>query len=230
MPSLNSLTAALSRRLRSAFVCFGSFKKSEPVNPAFGFDKGSPVDRIYIDQFLGENASAIKGKVLEIGEATYSNKFAPRGLAETFVLSFYEGEGVDYVGRLEDMKGIADESFDCIILVQTLHYVFNMFDALKEIYRVLKPGGTVLCCVPGLSQISRYDMDMWGDRWRLTDLSARELFETQFEASKVKVKTFGNAYTATAFIQGIPAERLRPKSFMTHHPDYQVLVSVVAQK
>lgn len=230
MRPLSHYYSALMRRLRSRFICFGSLRSPNPVNPYFGIDQGTPIDRIYIDKFFAKHKELLKGKVLEIGEPRYSLAFGNPADMDIKILSFYEGEGVDYCGRLESMPEIADESFDCIVLVETLHYVFNMFDALSEIHRVLKPGGVVLCCVPSLIQISRYDMEMWGDRWRLTSLSARELFETQFKPDQVEVETFGNALSATAFIQGIPAERLRKKELDAWHEDYQVLVCIVARK
>lgn len=230
MTQVSRIYKALCRRIRSRFICFGTLRSPEPVNIAFGMQKGTPIDRVYIDNFLEKNRSFIKGNVLEIGEPVYAQRFGQPEEYEVKILSFMEGEGVDYVGRLENMPQITDESLDCIILVQTLHYVFNMFDALDEMYRVLKPGGAVLCCVPGLSQISRYDMDMWGDRWRLTNLSARELFETKFESQNIEIETYGNALAATAFIQGIPAEKLRKKELAVRHEDYQILVTIVARK
>ena len=105
-----------------------------------------------------------------------------------------------------------------------------MAAAVRELHRILAPGGTVLCTVPGLSQISRWDMDRWGDRWRLTSLSARELFELAFEPQAVDVATFGNALSALCFIEGIPAEKITPRELDVVDPDYQILVAVSARK
>ncbi len=116
------------------------------------------------------------------------------------------------------------------MITQTLHYVFDMFAAVRELHRILAPGGTVLCTVPGLSQISRWDMDRWGDRWRLTSLSARELFGTAFDAGAVDVATYGNALAGLCFIEGIPAERITPRELDVNDPDYQILVAIAAQK
>ena len=102
--------------------------------------------------------------------------------------------------------------------------------AVSELHRILAPGGRLLCTVPGISQISRYDMDRWGDRWRLTSLSASELFATAFEPADVTVSTYGNVLVAVCFLEGIVAEKLRARELDTRDDDYQLLVAVDAAK
>jgi hypothetical protein len=101
---------------------------------------------------------------------------------------------------------------------------------VSELHRILKPGGTALVTVPGISQISTWDMERWGDRWRLTSLSLRELLETRFSRQDVGVSTFGNAASALAFLQGIPAERIPARVLDRINPEYQVLVAARATK
>ncbi len=47
------------------------------------------------------------------------------------------------VGRAENLSGFADSSFDAIYLCAVLHWIADKKTALKEIHRVLKPGGRV---------------------------------------------------------------------------------------
>jgi len=101
---------------------------------------------------------------------------------------------------------------------------------VSELHRILAPGGHVLCTVPGISQISRYDMDRWGDRWRLTSLSATELFATAFEPARTTVSTHGNVLTSICFLEGIVAEKLTPRELATCDEDYQLIVAVDATK
>jgi len=221
---------ALQRRLRSRFILFGTLRHTEPVNPGFGYGKGTPIDRYYIDRFLDAHASAISGRVLEVGDREYTQRFGS-GVTASEVLHFEPGSDVaTIVGDLSACPQIPDCSFDCIVLTQTLHYVFDMASAVRELSRMLAPGGTVLCTVPGLSQISRWDMERWGDRWRLTSLSARELFELAFDPSEVEVLTFGNALAGLCLVEGIPAERIKTRELEVNDPDYQVLVAIAARK
>lgn len=227
---LSHYLRAIKRRLRSRFVVFGTLRDTEPVNPGFGMAQGTPVDRYYIERFLERYTSAITGRVLEIGDREYTERFGV-GVSQSDVLHFEEGSEVaTFVGDLTSCPQIPDNTFDCIVLTQTLHYVFDMPAAVRELHRILAPGGTVLCTVPGLSQVSRWDMDRWGDRWRLTNLSARELFELAFEPERIMVSTYGNALSALCFIEGIPAQRIRTKELDVRHPDYQILVTVAARK
>lgn len=221
---------AIGRRIRSRVILFGTLRHTEPVNLGFGIQRGTPVDRYYIDRYLFDNAPVITGRVLEVGGRDYTDRFGS-GVIRSDVLHVVEGTlGATIIGDLASAPQIPDDSFDCIVLTQTLHYVFDMKAAVGEVLRMLAPGGTVLCTVPGLSQVSRYDMDRWGDRWRLTSLSARELFATAFAEEDVEVSTIGNALAALCFIEGIPAERLRAKELQVNDPDYQVLVCVRARK
>jgi hypothetical protein len=94
-------------------------------------------------------------------------------------------------------------------------------------HRALKPGGSVLATVPGISQISRYDMDRWGDFWRFTDASARALFDV-FE--EVEIATDGNVGAACGFLQGVAAEELGADVLEARDPDYQLLITIVARR
>jgi SAM-dependent methyltransferase len=227
---LGRYARAVGRRIRRHVILFGTLRHTEPVNPAFGSGRGTVVDRYYIDRFLAARSGVITGRAMEVGGSDYVDRFG-RGVTKVDVLHFSEGaEGATIIADLSSCPNIPDGSFDCIVLTQTLHYVFDMKAALAELHRILAPGGTILCTVSGLSQISRYDMDRWGDRWRLTSLSARELFETAFAADQIAVETFGNALSALCFIEGIPAERLRAAELDVNDPDYQIIVAVAARK
>jgi SAM-dependent methyltransferase len=168
--------------------------------------------------------------VLEAGDATYTERFGGSAVTQSDVLHATGAPDATIVADLADAPAIPDDTFDCIILTQTLHYVFDMKAAVSELHRILRPGGRVLCTVPGISQISRWDMDRWGDRWRLTTLSARELFETSFPADSVEVSSEGNVLTSVCLLEGIVAERLRARELDHKDEDYQLVVTIVATK
>jgi SAM-dependent methyltransferase len=221
---------AAGRRFRSRVILFGTLRHTVPVNLGFGIRAGTPVDRYYLEGFLAGRSNLIRGRVLEVGAREYTTRFSS-GVTSSDVLCVAEGDGqATIVADLASCPHIPDGSFDCIILTQTLQYVFDMQAAVRELNRLLAPRGSVLCTVPGLSQISRWDMNRWGDRWRLTTLSARELFETEFDTDDVSVESFGNVLAALCFIEGIPAERLRAKELDVHDDDYQILIAVTARK
>lgn len=227
--SPRKLLSALRRALRNRFyLCYG-MRGTAPINPAFGSAEGTPVDRYYIERFLERERGLIAGAVLEIGDRGYTGRFGA-GVTLSDVLSAAADEGVTYVGDLASCPEIPSDSYDCVVLTQTLHYLRDMGSGVAELTRILKPGGSVLCTVPGISQISRFDMDRWGDRWRLTSLSANELFSERFGPEGVRVSTYGNALAAVCFLQGVPAERISSRKLDRCEPDYQLIVAIVATK
>lgn len=227
------LVAALKRWRgpKLGTVDFGDLRRVTPVSRVFGLDRGTPVDRHYIEKFLAENSSLVRGRVLEIADATYTRRFGGQLVERSDVLHA-TGEGGDatIVADLTCAPEIADDTYDCIILTQTLHYTFRMQDMVSELHRILAPGGSVLCTVPGISQISRYDMDRWGDYWRLTTRSARELFESSFAADHLAVAAHGNVLASAAFLYGLAAEELTRSELEVQDEDYQLVVTVRATK
>ena len=119
--------------------------------------------------------------------------------------------GATIVADLADAGGIPSETFDCIICTQTLQHIYRVQDVVATLHRVLKPGGVLLVTVPGISQISRFDMDRWGDYWRFTTLSTRRLCEGYFPPANVTVEAHGNVLTVVAFLHGLAAEDLYPE-------------------
>ena len=227
---LHSRLSAVRQFFRVRFPRFGSLRRVYPVSPSFGLGDGTPIDRYYIERFLESRRDAIRGRVLEIGDSRYTNQFGS-GVESSDVLHFVEGSpDATIIADLSDCPSIRANSFDCIIITQTLHYIYDMETALAEIHRILAPGGHVLCTVPGISQISRYDMDRWGDRWRLTSLSAAELFARAFIPDQTSIVTYGNVFSSVCFLEGIVAEKLRQRELDSHDEDYQLLVAIDAMK
>jgi SAM-dependent methyltransferase len=203
----------------------------EPISRVFGFDRGLCIDRYYIEQFLAANKHSIRGRVLEIAENTYTRKFGGDSVTHSDVLHAEEGNrNATIVADLTQADHIASNRFDCIICTQTLLVIYDVRAAVSTLHRILKPGGVLLATVPGISQISRYDMDRWGDFWRFTTLSARRLFEERFPESRVEVVSKGNVLVAVAFLHGLAAHELEPRELEHHDPDYQVLITVRAEK
>lgn len=212
-------------------VDFGDLRSTSPVSAVFGLDRGQPVDRYYVERFLGENRGVIAGHVLEVADATYTKRFGGKAVTNSDVLHLTgESPETTIVADLTCAKEIEDDTFDCVILTQTLQFIFPIGAAVSEVRRILKPGGTALCTASGISQISRYDMDRWGDYWRLTSLSARRLFGDAFGEEAVEVTTYGNVLAATAFLQGIAAGELTSRDLDAHDDDYQLLVAIKATK
>jgi hypothetical protein len=134
------------------------------------------------------------------------------------------------IGNLETAEGIPREGFDCMILTQTLPFIYEIKAAVSNVYAALRPGGVLLATLSGISQISRYDMERWGDYWRFTNLSARRLFEEVFPPANVTVEAHGNVLAAIAFLHGLASHELSGQELDFHDPDYEVSITVRAVK
>lgn len=213
------------------WVRFGSLRRLKPISQSWGSDRGLPIDRYYIERFLAARAQDIKGHVLEIGDDRYTRKFGGDRVTQSNVLHVAERRPqITIIGDLTSADHIPSNSFDCIVLTQTLQVIYDVPAALKTVYRILKPGGVALVTVPGISKISRYDMDRWGHYWSFTTRSAQRLFEIAFPAANVHVKAHGNVLVAIAFLHGMAAEELRQKELDCVDPDYELLITVRAVK
>jgi hypothetical protein len=131
---------------------------------------------------------------------------------------------------LTNTNNLPGEVADCFICTQTFNFIYNFQEAIKGAYHLLKKEGVLLATVSGISQISRYDMDRWGDYWRFTTLSATKAFGEVFGKDKICVDYYGNCLSATSFLRGIAAEELTVEKLESKHPDYQLTITIKATK
>jgi SAM-dependent methyltransferase len=211
-------------------VNFGDLRRLTPVSRVFGFDRGTPVDRYYIEEFLTRNADCVRGRVLEVGDDAYTRRFGGDRVTQRDVLHVSaDNPQATVVADLASADHVPSNTFDCVILTQTLHLIYDVRAALATLRRILKPGGVLLATFPGITQIDHFD---WSGSWywSFTALSARRLFGEVFPAANLKVETHGNVLAATAFLQGISLEELRKEELDYNDPDYQVIITVKATK
>ena len=212
-------------------VSFPDYNRTSAVSTLFGYDRGTPIDRFYIEDFLAKHATHIKGRVLEVGEDQYMSRFG-RDVAERVVLASPGArlQGSIIEADLTDLDTLPEQTFDCFICTQTLNFIFDVKSAIAGSCYLLKPGGVMLATVAGISQISRYDMERWGDYWRFTTLSIQKLFEQVF-GPEVIVTSYGNVLAACAFLQGLAVEDLPDVELLSaKDQDYQLVITVVARK
>jgi SAM-dependent methyltransferase len=209
------------------WVRFGDLRRLTPVSPDFGAERGLPIDRYYIQAFLARHTGDVRGHVLEIGDDTYTRQYGGDRVTRSDVLHVAERRPkVTLIGDLTQADHIASATFDCIILTQTLQYIYHLTAAVRTVHRILKPGGVVLVTVPGISKISRYDMDRWGSYWSFTSCSVQRLFEEVFPPDKLEVNAYGNVLTAVASLEGLAAQELKQRELEAADPDYEMVVTV----
>ncbi len=173
-------------------VSFGDLRRLEPLTRSFGYDRGQPIDRYYIEKFLSRNVDDIKGHVVEIGDNRYTCRFGGDRITRSDVLDQdHPDSAPTIIADLTNADQVESNTFDCIIITQTLQFIYQIDAAIRTVHRILKPGGVILGSVPSLSPICRYDMDRWGDYWRFTSEAVRRLFSQLFGLENVQVEAHG---------------------------------------
>ncbi|MFL5912710.1 MAG: class I SAM-dependent methyltransferase [Gaiellaceae bacterium] len=209
----------------------GSLRRTRPISRDYGFDRGTPIDRHYIERFLQAHGADVKGRVLEIGDDEYTRAFGASRVTKSEVLHAAEGNPrATVVADLTDAPELESGAYDCVICTQTLLLIYDIRAAIATLERILTPGGVLLLTVPGVSRICREEAEMWGDFWRFTSMSLRRLLEERFPHEAIEVETYGNVLTAVAMLHGIAAEELTGSELDESDPDYEVTLAARAVK
>jgi GT2 family glycosyltransferase/SAM-dependent methyltransferase len=211
-------------------VRFGDFQRTSPVSSQFGFDRGIPIDRWYIEAFLSDHRSDIRGRVLEIGDSSYSSRFGGDRIERQEVLHVHGGNpAATIIGDLAAPGTVPEDSMDCMILTQTLHLVYDFHSAAQQAFNALRPGGVLLLTVPGISQIDRGE---WKENWcwAFTPKSAETLFGGIFGEGRIEVRSYGSVYAAVSFLQGLSLSDIDRKKLAVQDESYPVIVAVRARK
>ena len=203
----------------------------EPVSRIFGFDRGKPIDRWYIERFLAAHAADVRGRVLEVAETTYTQWYGGGDVTQSDVLYAAPGHpDATVVGNLATGEGLPRDAFDCFVMTQTLQVIYDVAAAVRGTWNVLAPDGVLLATVPGISQISREDRRDWGDWWRFTSDSVRRLFAEAYGPENIAVQAHGNVLSAASFLYGFAAEELTEAELAHNDPDFELLMTVRAVK
>jgi hypothetical protein len=207
-----------------------NLRSLEPVSEKFGLDRGTPIDRIYIEDFLLKNKDYIKGICLEISENTYSKKYGTNITTFEILHATNTNKNATIIGDLTNLDSLPENFVDCFICTQTYNFIFDFKKAIEGSYKLLKKNGTLLATVSGISQISKYDMDRWGDYWRFTSKSLNLVFQEIFGEDNFEIYTYGNILTSISFLSGISAEELTNKEIFTCDDNFQLLICIKAHK
>ncbi|MDB5115181.1 MAG: Methyltransferase type 11 [Mucilaginibacter sp.] len=211
-------------------INWGDFKSVIPFSHYFGFDRGGPVDRYYIENFLESQSHHVKGNVLEIADNAYTLKYGGDKLIKSDVLHLNpDTPGATYSGDLSKADHLPSDHFDCIILTQTLHYIYDYKAALKHCYRILKKDGVLLLTTCGISSIER---GTWGKLWlwSFNDNSMKLIFGELFPEDSFTVQTYGNIYAAITLLHGVGIVEVDKAKLDERDEAFDVIITVKLTK
>ena len=217
---------------RTGKVDFGDFARVKPISAIFGIDRGLPIDRYYIEQFLVKHSKCIKGRALEMGDAFYINKYGGEKVTQIDIMHVVEGNPqATIIADLTKAEHVPSDMFDCIIFTQSLQMIYDLKTALQTLHRILKPGGTLLLTTSGISKIARrLGKDDWGEYWHLTTQSSAALINETFPGSSIEITSYGNVLSAMCYLHGLAAEELPQNKLDYLDPDFEVIVTAKVVK
>jgi glycosyltransferase involved in cell wall biosynthesis len=219
------------RSPRVGAVDLGELDRATPVSTDFGFDRGTPIDRHYIEQFLQSRAGYVAGHVLEMMDDTYCRRFGGSRIVQQDILDLSgDNPSATIVGDICDPRTLPANRYDCMVMTQMLQFIFDVRAAVAQMHRALKPGGVVLLTVPGVSAIEASPSRRGSWCWSLTSVAAHRLFSDVFGADNVEVRARGNVYAATTFLHGLALEEVDKARLDIDDPSYAVIVTVCARK
>jgi SAM-dependent methyltransferase len=205
-------------------VRWGSLRRTTPLSRSWGYDRGTPIDRAYIEQFLAGHSEDVRGSCLEILNADYTHRFGGTRVTSSDVLDINPANTVaTLVADLGEPDSLPAERFDCVIFTQTLHLVPDMRVALANVWRAVAPGGVLLLTVPALGR-HEARKGFHHDRWRVTKTGLEWLLP-DLPAGRSDITTYGNVLSCTAFLYGLAAEELRPEELQIVDREFPLLVA-----
>jgi len=212
-------------------IQFGELRRLEPLTRSFGYERGQPIDRYYIEKFLHKHTNDIAVHVVEIGDDRYIKQFGGDKVTHPDVLDqAHPGSSPTIIADLTNAGHVPSNTFNCIIAIQTLQFIYDIHAVVSTLHRILKAGGVLLASLSTISQISRYDMDQWGDYWRFTSAAAKRLFSDVFGTDHIQVESYGNVLVSAAFLYGMSTQDLTTEELDFHDKDYEAIICVRAVK
>ncbi|MGQ0732802.1 MAG: glycosyltransferase [Acidobacteriota bacterium] len=209
----------------------GDFRRSTTFSPIWGLDRGQPVDRYYIEHFLRRHRADIRGRVLEMKDAGYTRWFGGDAVSGSEVLDVDPlNTDATMIADLSAAETIPDESFDCFILTQTLHLIYDVEAAVSHAFRILRPGSVLLATLPAVTRVDYEDDGIDGDHWRFTESAVRELFSGPFAPENVEIEARGNRKACGAFIYGLASQDLSQAEIDTRERASPLIFCVRAVK
>jgi glycosyltransferase involved in cell wall biosynthesis len=233
-----SIFSDLFKRLRNheyvpppGRVRFGDMRRLSPFSAHWGRERGLPIDRHYIENFIALNSHYIKGRILEFGDDRYTMEYYNEKITTADIINLNENTNPKstIIADIVDAPHISSDTYDCIIFTQTLQFIYEYKKAIQTLYRILAPGGVLLATFPGISQTTGTIWDRYWC-WNFTALSAENIFKEFFPEGNLEVSGYGNLICAAGFLYGLSEKELTSEELAYHDPRYEIVITVKAVK
>lgn len=211
-------------------VNFGDLRRLTPLCNDYGYQRGGPVDRYYIEEFLAKHVHDIQGHVLELNDDRYTKKFGGTKVTKSDILDINRSNPLaTVIADLTQAENIPSNTYDCIILTQVLELIYDLKASLHHLHRILKPGGVLLITLPGVSHFKYKELSSsWC--WTFSEFSVRKLLLEFFPEKNITTDKHGNVLVAASFLYGLGVHELNKEEYDFNDPNYQVIIEAKAVK
>jgi SAM-dependent methyltransferase len=198
-----------------------------PLSTCYGYDRGTPIDRVYIDAFLTAHADRIHGAGAEVKDDAYLRRYGADRLSSIAVIDIDPtNPHATAHADLSQPDSLPSTTYDCLLLTQTLQLLPDPAITLRTCYQALRPGGTLLITVPCLARISPSAGP--ADRWRFTPAGLDQLLTAW--PGPHQTTGYGNLRTCLAALLGEAAEELTAAERDHIDPDFPLLAATAATR
>ena len=205
---------------------WGNLRRTTPFSATFGFERGTPIDRYYLDRFLDRQRAFITGDVLEVQVPAYTRRYG-HDLTRSDTFDIVSDFKPTYVCDLAHCDGVLpDASYDCLLLPSTLQHLRELDACLAAALRIVKPGGVILASGAGLIPLTGTGEDYW----RLSPDGWRDLLPRRWPGAELEVAGHGNCLAAAAAMHGFALEELTDAELDVNDPRFPVLTTIFYRK
>ncbi len=199
-------------------------KNLKPISTIYGFDRGMPVDRFYIEKFIETQKKSIRGRVVEIVDDKYIRMFGKDQVTKADVIDLFPTKLANIHADLRNMPQVKSNTYDCVVITQTYNVMDDFESGIKEVSRILKPGGVVLVTVPVLSPGWNLKVNFW----RFGEKGLKSVFGKYFKT--VKVQGLGNQKACEYFWVGMATNDMTKMELEKQDDKYPLIYGVVGIK
>lgn len=217
------------KRTSSDIRLVNSTNPLKPISIKYGYDRGAPIDRVYIESFLEDNKDSIKGRCLEIHDTAYIKKFGGKKVAHSDALDIdTSNKQANIYGDLRNLKEtINDNTYDCLVITHTINIIDDVDAAISECHRILKPGGILLLTIPGfIGPVIDIDKSFW----RFNKNNTRYILKKKFDNNSIQTISYGNVLAGQAFLTGLSTEELSKSEISYNDPHFPIVIGAKAIK
>jgi hypothetical protein len=194
----------------------------------FGFDRGTPIDRYYVDRFFEKHRQFITGDVLEIQKNMYASRFGQNmRKVDSFDIEADPDQPPTFLCDLAHCENVLPSAaYNCVLMPCTLSVLRELASCLRNALRALRPNGVILTSGSALLPLDSESADFW----HLTPAGWREFLPSVWPGCEIAVEGHGNCLAVAAAGMGLAVEDLSTRELDHYDPLLPVTTTVFCRK